>query len=153
MALKELAVCRVHSIGVRHLAQIDGTKNNIREIHVGFLQSIQKIAHGLSQLQLKVGRDYSLIWNEAIFSREIQRVAIKNAGAGGGAGGHISRPDRFAFVEVCSGYTTKYNVIPFRKTDNLDGPAARCIAEFKITRVNLAHDIVLPTDAHVGIHP
>ena len=30
------------------------------------------------------------------------------------------------------------DVIPFRETDDLDGPAARCIAEFKITRVNLA---------------
>ena len=98
--LKKLAVYRVHSIGVLYLSQIDGTENNIGEIHVSFLQSIQKIAHGLPQLQLKVRRDYSLIRNEAIFSGEIQSVAIENAGAGGGTGGHISRPDRFAFAEV-----------------------------------------------------
>ena len=70
-ALKKLAVYRVHSIGVLYLAQIDSSENNIGEIHVSFLQSIQEIAHGLPQLQLKVGRDYSLIRNEAIFSREI----------------------------------------------------------------------------------
>ena len=49
-ALKELAVYRVHSSGILHLAQIDGTENNIGEIHVSFLQSIQQIAHGLPQL-------------------------------------------------------------------------------------------------------
>src|ERR1700761_4711802 len=107
MALKELAVYRVHSSGILHLAQIDGTENNIGEIHVSFLQSIQQIAHGLPQLQLKIRRDYSLIRNEAIFSREIQSIAIEYAGAGGGAGGHISWPDRFAFAEVCSGDATK----------------------------------------------
>src|SRR5690242_14316372 len=125
MVLKKFAVYRVHSITILYPAHINCTGNNIGEMHVSFLQAIQKIAHRLPQLQPKIGRDYSLTGNEATFRGEIESVTIKNAGAGRGTRGHISWPDRFAFAEVCSGDATEHDVIPIRETDDLDRPTAR----------------------------
>src|SRR5436190_545444 len=52
--LKESAIEFIHPVIILHLFQIDRGPDHIRKIHSRFLQAVQEIAHGLSQLQFKI---------------------------------------------------------------------------------------------------
>ena len=85
-AFEKLAIQSMDLICILYLPQVDRGRYDIGEIEVGFLQIVQKIAHGLSQLQIQVRRNNPLVGDEPAFARHIVGVAVENAGAGGRTG-------------------------------------------------------------------
>src|ERR1700757_1835343 len=64
---EEFSVQRVHAIFILYLTKVDGAENNVGKIHVGLLEAIEKIAHGLTKLQIEVRRNDALAGNEPVF--------------------------------------------------------------------------------------
>src|SRR5580698_5727015 len=94
LIFKELSIKLIHPARVLNVPQINCGRYDIGKSHVSFLKAIQKVAHGLSQLQFKIWRHDSLVWNEPIFGREIKGVAVENARTGSRARRHILGADR-----------------------------------------------------------
>src|SRR5262245_41419333 len=87
---------------VGEIVEVDSGRNDLIEVHVGFFQIVELVAHRLSKL-MRGGRGIHAAvraGDKAALGRAVKSVAGKNTGAGSGAGSHVFRADRLALSEI-----------------------------------------------------
>ena len=82
----------------------------------------------------------------------VERIARKNAGAGGGAGRHVLRADREALAEIANCDAGELDARASGKRGHGDGGARGSVSELEILGVDVAHHVVADGIQHVWIH-
>src|SRR6185437_4486343 len=152
-SLEKCLVEVVHCVEIFYVAQIYGREHHVGEVHIGLLQSIQQVPHGLPELQIEILSHNSLPGNKSIFCGKVQCVSVKNSWACRCARRHIARANRFALRKISASNASEDDVASIGQGNHLNCSPPRCVAELEICLINVPHSIVLPAHAHVWVHP